>query len=224
MKAIVTAPLLVFAITAACSRDAPSAQGPEPAAQTEPARASGADPVEGGAGTETDTPRTKDSALPIFEAPIRKLGADEPTTLAEHQGKALLIVNVASKCGLTPQYEALEALHEKYGDRGFAVLAFPSNQFGGQEPGTAEEIKSFCTSNYGVSFPMYEKIDVNGGDRHPIYDALTQKPDASGEAGDIQWNFEKFVIAADGETVTRFRPKTVPDDPAVVAAIEAGLP
>ena len=161
--------------------------------------------------------------MTLFDAPIRKLGGDE-TTLAEHKGKALLIVNVASKCGSTPQYEGLEALHKKYGERGFAVLGFPCNQFGGQEPGSAEEIKTFCTSNYGISFPMYQKVEVNGEGRHPIYAELTKHADADGEAGDIKWNFEKFVVSADGATVTRFRTGTKPDDPTLVNAIEAGLP
>ena len=148
----------------------------------------------------------------------------EPSKLADHQGKALLIVNVASKCGLTPQYTALEALHEKYGPRGFAVLGFPCNQFGAQEPGSSEEIETFCSTTYGVTFPMFEKIDVNGPSRHPIYQELTQVEDSAGKAGDIQWNFEKFLVSADGKSIQRFRPKTAPDDAAIVAAIEAALP
>jgi glutathione peroxidase len=159
----------------------------------------------------------------VWETPLHTLkGA--PTTLAAHKGKALLIVNVASKCGLTPQYSALEALEEKYGKQGFDVIGFPCNQFGKQEPGSAEEIQSFCSATYGVTFPMMEKVEVNGDGRHPIYKVLTKIPDAKGEAGDIQWNFEKFVVSADGKTVTRFRPKTTPDDPSVIAAIENALP
>ncbi len=159
----------------------------------------------------------------IYEQPIHQLGGAS-TTLAAYRGKALLLVNVASKCGLTPQYSELEALQTEYEERGFTVIGFPSNQFGGQEPGSAEEIKRFCSTTYGVTFPMMEKIEVNGAGRHPIYQALTQVPDAQGESGDIQWNFEKFVISADGAHVTRFRPKTTPSDPQVVAAIEAALP
>jgi glutathione peroxidase len=139
-------------------------------------------------------------------------------------GRALLVVNVASKCGLTPQYAALEKLHEQFASRGFAVVGFPCNQFGGQEPGTAEEIAEFCSATYGVTFPMFSKIEVNGPGRHPIYALLTQTPDANGEAGDVLWNFEKFVVRPDGTVAERFRPGTAPDDPAVMAAIEASLP
>jgi glutathione peroxidase len=133
-------------------------------------------------------------------------------------------VNVASKCGLTPQYAGLEALHEQFADRGFAVVGFPCNQFGGQEPGTAEEIATFCSATYGVSFPMFEKIDVNGADRHPIYTELTATADAEGQAGDIQWNFEKFLVSPDGAVIARFRPMTAPDAPELISAIEASLP
>src|SRR5919201_5506222 len=125
--------------------------------------------------------------------------------LSQYAGKAVLIVNVASKCGLTPQYTGLERLHERYADRGFSVVGFPCNQFGGQEPGTAEEIEEFCSTTYGVTFPMFEKIEVNGPGRHPVYDELTAVADASGDAGDIQWNFEKFLIGPDGSVVARFR-------------------
>jgi glutathione peroxidase len=159
----------------------------------------------------------------IQDHPIRTL-AGEPSKLADHQGKALLLVNVASKCGLTPQYTGLEELHEKYGPRGFAVIGFPCNQFGGQEPGSPEEIATFCSSKYGVTFPMFEKIDVNGPNRHPIYEELTRVNDSAGKAGDIQWNFEKFLVSADGKTIQRFRPQTAPSEPALVAAIEAALP
>jgi glutathione peroxidase len=138
--------------------------------------------------------------------------------------RALLVVNVASKCGLTPQYMALEKLHEQFASRGFAVVGFPCNQFGGQEPGTAEEIAEFCSATYGVTFPMFEKIEVNGAGRHPIYASLTETPDADGEAGDIQWNFEKFLVRPDGTVAARFRPRTTPDSPEVLAAIEANLP
>lgn len=146
-----------------------------------------------------------------------------PGSIGEHAGKARLLVNVASRCGLTPQYTKLEQLQEKYGDRGFTVLGFPCNQFGGQEPGTAEEIASFCSTSYGVTFPLYEKIEVNGPGRHPLYQELTAVPDASGQAGDIQWNFEKFLVSPSGEVVGRFRPRTEPDDPELIAALEAQL-
>ncbi len=166
---------------------------------------------------------TVDKELPMWTAPIKTLqGAD--TTLAAHEGKALLLVNVASKCGLTPQYSALEALQKKYADKGFTVVGFPCNQFGEQEPGSAEEIETFCSTTYGVTFPMMEKVDVNGAGRHPIYQALTDVPDAAGHKGDIRWNFEKFVVSADGSTITRFDPRTTPDDPSVIAAIERALP
>ncbi len=147
-----------------------------------------------------------------------------PTTLAElRDGKAALVVNVASKCGLTPQYTQLEELQQKYGERGFTVIGVPCNQFGGQEPGSAEDIQTFCSTTYGVSFPMTEKVDVNGPDRHPVYTALTEFPDEEGKAGDIQWNFEKFLVSAGGEVVARFRPMTTPHDAKVIAAIESVL-
>lgn len=143
-------------------------------------------------------------------------------SLKDYQGKAVLIVNVASKCGLTPQYEGLQALHDKYAKRGFSVLGFPCNQFGAQEPGSPQEIQEFCSTNYGVTFPLFEKIAVNGPDRHPLYAELTAVPDAEGKAGDIQWNFEKFLVTPQGE-VRRFRPRTAPDDPALLSAIEGSL-
>ncbi len=144
--------------------------------------------------------------------------------LHDYDGKALLVVNVASKCGLTPQYGALEELHESYGDRGFSVLGFPCNQFMGQEPGTPEEIATFCSTTYGVTFPMFSKIDVNGDDRDPLYAELVRTPDAEGYTGDIRWNFEKFLVAPSGEVVNRFPPQTEPDAPEVISAIEAQLP
>jgi glutathione peroxidase len=147
-----------------------------------------------------------------------------PTTLAELAGGAALVVNVASKCGLTPQYTALEQLAKDYGDRGLTVIGVPCNQFMGQEPGTAEEIQTFCATNYGVTFPLLAKTDVNGANRHPLYAELTKTPDAGGEAGDVQWNFEKFLLAPGGQVVNRFRPRTVPDAPEVISAIEAVLP
>jgi glutathione peroxidase len=150
--------------------------------------------------------------------------AGQDSSLGELAGKTLLVVNVASKCGLTPQYTALEKLHEQFAPRGFAVVGFPCNQFGGQEPGSAEEIAEFCSATYGVTFPMFEKIEVNGPGRHPIYASLTEVPDASGEAGDIQWNFEKFLIRPDGTVAGRFRSRVTPDSAEVLVAIEASLP
>jgi glutathione peroxidase len=159
----------------------------------------------------------------LYDIPVHTLNGD-PSSLGSLAGKTLLVVNVASKCGLTPQYEGLERLHERFAGQGFAVVGFPCNQFGGQEPGTADEIAEFCSATYGVSFPMFEKIEVNGPERHPVYQELTAVPDASGEAGDIQWNFEKFLVRPDGTVAARFRPRTGPDDPAVVTAIEENLP
>jgi glutathione peroxidase len=159
----------------------------------------------------------------IYDVSVNTL-AGEPASLSDYEGKALLIVNVASQCGLTPQYTGLEELHESYGSRGFEVLGFPCNQFGAQEPGSPDEIAEFCTTNYGVKFPLFEKIDVNGDGRHPLYAQLTATEDAEGKAGDIQWNFEKFLISPRGEIVARFRPLTTPEDPALVGAIEEQLP
>jgi glutathione peroxidase len=160
----------------------------------------------------------------ISELPVTTLQGSR-TTLGELTGgNAALLVNVASKCGLTPQYAKLEALHEELGERGFTVVGFPSNQFGGQEPGTSEEIAEFCSATYGVTFPMSDKIEVNGAGRDPIYTKLAETADAEGKAGDIQWNFEKFVLAPDGRIVGRFRPMTQPDSPEVLAAIESVLP
>ncbi|MGP3989272.1 glutathione peroxidase [Streptomyces sp. 3N207] len=147
-----------------------------------------------------------------------------PANLAQYRGKAVLIVNVASRCGLTPQYAALEKLHEQYAPRGFTVLGVPCNQFMGQEPGTAEEIAEFCSTTYGVTFPLTEKIDVNGEHRHPLYTALVDTPDAEGHSGDIRWNFEKFLIAPDGTVAARFAPQTEPDAAEVTTAVEAALP
>ncbi|MDX6227244.1 MAG: glutathione peroxidase [Frankiales bacterium] len=161
--------------------------------------------------------------MSIYDIPLTTLSG-EPATLAEHKGKVLLLVNVASKCGLTPQYEGLERLQERYADRGFSVLGFPSNQFGGQEPGTSEEIAEFCSATYGVTFPMYSKSDVNGPEQHPLYAELTAIPDAAGVAGDVQWNFEKFLVGPEGEILARIRPQTVPESDEVVSIIESHLP
>jgi glutathione peroxidase len=161
--------------------------------------------------------------MTIYDIPLTTL-TGEPASLAEHKGEVLLIVNVASKCGLTPQYEGLERLQERFADRGFTVLGFPSNQFGGQEPGTSEEIAEFCSATYGVTFPMYEKTDVNGPGRSPLYAELTAIPDAAGVAGDVQWNFEKFLVDGDGSVLARFRPQTLPESDEVVSLIESHLP
>ena len=161
--------------------------------------------------------------MSLYDIPLRTL-TGEPTTLAAYQGKAVLLVNVASKCGLTPQYSGLERLQQQYGERGFTVLGVPSNQFAGQEPGSSEEIQTFCSTTYGVSFPLLEKTDVNGADQHPLYAELTRVADAAGEAGDVQWNFEKFLISPEGTVAGRFRPRTEPEAAEIVAAIEAQLP
>ena len=160
--------------------------------------------------------------MALTDIPIHTLqGAD--AKLGDYAGQTLLLVNVASKCGLTPQYEGLERLQKQYGDRGFSVIGFPCNQFLGQEPGSAEEIAQFCSATYGVTFPLMEKIDVNGDDRHPIYAELTEKADAEGNAGDITWNFEKFLVEPKGEVVARYRPQVEPEDSVIVSDIEAQL-
>lgn len=157
----------------------------------------------------------------IKNIPVNALDGS-PLSLADFSGP-MLVVNVASKCGLTPQYAGLEELAEKYADRGLTVVGVPCNQFMGQEPGTAEEIATFCSTTYGVTFPLLEKTDVNGDDRHPLYAELTKTADADGEAGDVQWNFEKFVVDADGHVTARIRPRTEPTDPVVIEAVEAVL-
>ncbi len=160
--------------------------------------------------------------MAIYDHSINRLDGSA-LDLHEYQDKALLIVNVASKCGLTPQYEGLEKLHEKYAGQGFSVLGVPCNQFGGQEPGSSEEIATFCSTTYGVTFPLAEKVDVNGEGRHPLYDELTSISDAEGRDGDIQWNFEKVLVAPGGK-VTRFGPMVTPEDEALVSAVEGALP
>ncbi|MFG3022369.1 glutathione peroxidase [Streptomyces sp. NPDC048254] len=160
--------------------------------------------------------------MTLYDIPLRTLSG-EPTTLDSYKGTAVLVVNVASKCGLTPQYAALERLQQQYGDRGFTVLGVPCNQFHGQEPGSAEDIQTFCSATYGVTFPLLEKTDVNGENRHPLYGELTKIADAEGEAGDIKWNFEKFLISPQGEPVARFRPLVDPEAAEVVEAIEGQL-
>ena len=176
----------------------------------------------------------------IQEVPLKTIGGED-ATLADYAGKVLLVVNVASKCGLTPQYEALEALQKRYREQGFSVLGFPANDFAGQEPGSNEEIAQFCTTNFGVDFPMFSKITVTGPDKHPLYSGLiAQAPEAQGddgafrerlrghgmtptEAPEVLWNFEKFLIGRDGKVAKRFAPGTAPDDAGIIAAIEAEL-
>ena len=147
-----------------------------------------------------------------------------PLDLEQFEGKAILIVNVASKCGSTPQYARLEEIHRRYKDRGFSVLGVPCNQFGNQEPGSPAEIAVFCSTTYGVTFPLTEKVDVNGAARHPLYAELPVTADGEGEAGDVKWNFEKFLVSADGEVVARFRREVTPDAPELLSAIESVLP
>jgi glutathione peroxidase len=151
---------------------------------------------------------------------LSDLTALDGTALPDTDGKTVLVVNVASKCGLTPQYEGLERLQKRFGGDAFTVLGVPCNQFMGQEPGTPEEIAEFCSTTYGVSFPLTEKIDVNGDNRHRLYTELTAVADGAGDAGDVQWNFEKFLVGADG-SVTRFRPTVDPEADEIIAAIES---
>ena len=159
--------------------------------------------------------------MDLRDIPLTTIDGDE-TSLAAYADQVVMVVNVASRCGLTPQYEKLEALQREYGERGFTVLGFPCNQFAGQEPGDADDIKAFCSMTYGVSFPLMAKVKVNGPKRHPLYDVLRKTPDAAGRAGRVKWNFEKFVVLPSGE-VRRFRPTVQPDDPAIIEAIEDGL-
>ena len=159
----------------------------------------------------------------LYDVSIRDLWG-KPLPLPDLRDNALLIVNVASRCGLTPQYAELETVHERYAGRGLTVLGVPCNQFGGQEPGTAEEIAEFCSTTYGVTFPMTEKVEVNGDNRHPLYGRLVDIPDADGYTGDIRWNFEKFLVAPGGDVRARYSPQVRPEDPTIVAAIEAALP
>ena len=160
--------------------------------------------------------------MTVHDIDLQTLSGD-PAKLGDYAGSTILVVNVASKCGLTPQYEGLQRLYEQFANRGLVVAGFPCNQFGAQEPGTAGEIGEFCSANYGVTFPMFAKIDVNGPDRHPLYEQLTKVADAEGKAGEIQWNFEKFLIGPDGTVLARFRPLTEPEAPEVVSAIESSL-
>src|SRR5215471_14487914 len=156
--------------------------------------------------------------MTVFDVDINSLGGG-PANLGQYRGKALLIVNVASKCGLTPQYAGLQKLYDTYADRGLMILGVPCNQFGGQEPGTSDEIAEFCSTTYGVSFPLTEKVDVNGDGRHPLYQQLTTVEDVEGKAGDILWNFEKFLVSPDGASVRRFRPLVTPESEELTTAI-----
>jgi glutathione peroxidase len=160
--------------------------------------------------------------MSLYDTPIATLDGTADA-LGEQKGNVTLMVNVASFCGLTPQYTGLEALQQKYADKGFSVIGLPCNQFGAQEPGTPEEIATFCSTNYNVTFPLTEKIEVNGDGRHALYQELTQQPDAEGHTGDIRWNFEKFLVGRDGEVVARFSPMVEPEAPEVTAAIEQAL-
>ncbi len=160
--------------------------------------------------------------MSIYEYSIAGLDGSSDQLRAQ-QGNVTLVVNVASRCGLTPQYKGLEKLQRQYSDQGFSVLGFPCNQFLEQEPGTAEEIQTFCSDNYNVTFPLFEKIEVNGGGRHPLYAELTKSADAEGVDGDIRWNFEKFLVSADGDVIARFAPPVEPDASEVVSAIEEAL-
>jgi glutathione peroxidase len=158
----------------------------------------------------------------LYDIPLTTLDG-KPAKLGEHSGEVMLAVNVASKCGFTPQYEALQKLQETYADKGFTVLGFPCNQFLFQESGDAEKIATFCSMEYGVTFPMFEKLKVKGGGQHPLYAELTKTADANGKSGNVKWNFEKFLINRDGAVIGRFRSKVKPDSPEVVSAIEAAL-
>ncbi|MET7866074.1 glutathione peroxidase [Micromonospora taraxaci] len=161
--------------------------------------------------------------MTVFDTPIDALTGG-PADLARYRGKALLVVNVASRCGLTPQYAGLQKLAETYADRGLVVLGVPCNQFAGQEPGSTAEISDFCQVNYGVTFPLTEKVDVNGPNRHPLYAALVDTSDADGHTGDVRWNFEKFLVAPDGTVAARFAPSVEPAAEELRIAIEKTLP
>jgi len=159
-------------------------------------------------------------AASLYDVPLKDIDGTA-TNLSAYKGKVLLVVNVASKCGFTPQYTALEATYKKYSDQGFVILGFPCNQFGGQEPGSNEEIKQFCSSKYSVTFPLFDKLEVNGANRHPLYVMLAGQE--SPFPGDIKWNFTKFLVGKDGKIIKRFESKVTPDSPEVIAAVEAAL-
>ena len=212
--------LLVMA--AACAKKQPQEAPPAEQTKAKGPSVSANKPVELPPAGTAPPPVTVTKEIPMWNAPLKTLQGKD-VRLADYQGKALMLVNVASKCGNTPQYAALEALQKKYGPQGFTVIGFPCNQFGGQEPGTAQEIEQFCSTTYGVTFPLMEKVDVNGANRHEVYKTLTPLKDASGHAGDIRWNFEKFVVSADGTQITRFDPEITPNDPTVIAAVEQAI-
>ena len=167
--------------------------------------------------------REESTVTDLLDLPLTTLHGEQTTFGDIAAGRTSLVVNVASRCGLTPQYAKLEALQGELADQGFTVIGFPCNQFGGQEPGTADEIESFCSATYGVTFPISDKVEVNGAGRDPIYAQLTEVADSDGHTGDIRWNFEKFLVAADGRIVARFGPRTEPDAPEVRTAIETAL-
>ena len=158
----------------------------------------------------------------IHEVELPRLNG-KPESLSAYSGKVVLAVNVASRCGFTPQYAGLQALQDRFADRGFTVLGFPCNQFFHQEPGSAEQIQEFCSVNYGVTFPLFAKLDVKGDGQHPLYSLLSETPDDSGKAGNVSWNFEKFLVGRDGHVVRRFRSKVTPEDPRIVEAVESLL-
>ena len=214
MKKLALAVLLV-----ACSKHEPPKPAP-PVVQGDTAAAG--DPAKLPPAGQAPAPATVDKELAMWNASINTLQG-KPMHLADYKGKALMIVNVASKCGLTPQYETLEAVQKKYESKGFTVIGFPCNQFGHQEPGSAQEIQTFCSTTYGITFPMTEKIEVNGPGRHDIYKALTPIADAEGHTGDIRWNFEKFLVGRDGNVIARFGPLVVPEAPELVESIEKAL-
>lgn len=161
-------------------------------------------------------------ARSIYEVELPRLDG-KPARLSEYEGKVVLAVNVASRCGFTPQYAGLQALNERYSDRGFVVLGFPCNQFFNQEPGSADKIQEFCSVNYGVTFPLFAKLDVKGAHQHPLYEILSEAADDTGKAGNVKWNFEKFLVGRDGRVARRFRSKVVPEDPRLVEAIDTLL-
>jgi len=169
-----------------------------------------------------DKDSDKKKEHPVFSQEMKSL-TGKKVDLSKYKGKVLIVVNTASKCGATPQYEQLEELHEKYGEKGLAVLGFPCNQFGKQEPGTSEDIIEFCEENYGVKFDMFSKVDVNGEDAAPLYKFLTSQKTGLKDTGDVKWNFEKFLINRDGKVVARFRTPVKPDAPEVIKAVEAEL-
>ena len=158
----------------------------------------------------------------IYDLELPRLSG-KPEKLADYAGKVILAVNVASKCGFTPQYAGLQDLYTRYSEQGLTILGFPCNQFFHQEPGNAEQIQEFCSINYGVTFPLFEKVDVKGPEQSPLYAILTQTPDDAGSAGSVKWNFEKFLVNREGRAVRRFRSKVTPQDPKLVEAIESLL-